>query len=210
MELDLEEAVFGVEKQIEVPTLVECGTCKGAGSADGKTSTCDTCRGHGRVRMQNGIFSIQQACPHCGGTRQGHRQSVRGMPRRRPRRGRSHAVGQDSGRRRQRRSHSSQRAGRSRTFGRAVGRSLCRSPRARACDLPARRRRSALRSADPLRAGRARRDARGADARWRSEHLDSGRDADRQAVPACAARASSRCAPGARAICSATSSSRRR
>jgi molecular chaperone DnaJ len=68
IELDLEEAVFGIEKQIEVPTLVECGTCKGAGSADGKTSTCDTCRGHGRVRMQNGIFSIQQACPHCGGS----------------------------------------------------------------------------------------------------------------------------------------------
>ena len=68
VELDLEEAVFGIEKQLEVPTMVECGTCKGAGSADGKTSTCNTCRGHGRVRMQNGIFSIQQSCPHCGGT----------------------------------------------------------------------------------------------------------------------------------------------
>jgi molecular chaperone DnaJ len=68
IELDLEEAVFGIEKQIEVPTLVECGTCKGAGSADGQTSTCNTCRGHGRVRMQNGIFSIQQSCPHCAGT----------------------------------------------------------------------------------------------------------------------------------------------
>ena len=67
MELDLEEAVFGIEKQIEVPTLVECGSCKGQGSADGKTETCSTCRGHGRVRMQNGIFSVQQACPHCAG-----------------------------------------------------------------------------------------------------------------------------------------------
>ena len=68
IELDLEEAVFGVDKQIEVPTLVECATCKGNGSADGKTSTCSTCKGHGRVRMQNGIFSIQQACPHCAGS----------------------------------------------------------------------------------------------------------------------------------------------
>ncbi|MBA8884904.1 molecular chaperone DnaJ [Dokdonella fugitiva] len=68
IELDLEEAVFGVDKQIEVPTLVECGSCDGSGSADGKTSTCSTCKGHGRVRMQNGIFSIQQACPHCAGT----------------------------------------------------------------------------------------------------------------------------------------------
>jgi molecular chaperone DnaJ len=67
IELDLEEAVFGIEKQIEVPTLVECGTCTGSGSADGKTTTCTTCKGHGRVRMQNGIFSIQQACPHCAG-----------------------------------------------------------------------------------------------------------------------------------------------
>jgi molecular chaperone DnaJ len=70
IELDLEEAVFGVEKQIEVPTLVECETCDGSGSADGKTSTCTTCRGHGRVRMQNGIFSIQQTCPHCAGSGQ--------------------------------------------------------------------------------------------------------------------------------------------
>lgn len=68
LEIDLEEAVFGIEKQIEVPTLVECGTCTGSGSADGKLATCATCRGHGRVRMQNGIFSIQQACPHCAGS----------------------------------------------------------------------------------------------------------------------------------------------
>jgi molecular chaperone DnaJ len=67
VELDLEEAVFGVEKRIEVPTLAACGKCDGSGSADGKTTTCTTCRGQGRVRMQNGIFSIQQACPHCGG-----------------------------------------------------------------------------------------------------------------------------------------------
>jgi len=68
MELDLEEAVFGVDRKIEVPTLVACDSCSGSGSADGKMSSCDTCRGHGRVRMQNGIFSIQQTCPHCGGS----------------------------------------------------------------------------------------------------------------------------------------------
>jgi molecular chaperone DnaJ len=70
MELDLEEAVFGVEKTIEIPTQVNCHHCNGTGSADGKTTTCKTCHGHGRVRMQNGIFSIQQACPHCGGSGQ--------------------------------------------------------------------------------------------------------------------------------------------
>ncbi len=68
IELDLEEAVFGVERRIEVPSLVACKECKGSGSEDGKSETCGTCRGHGRVRMQQGIFSVQQACPHCGGS----------------------------------------------------------------------------------------------------------------------------------------------
>jgi len=68
VELDLEEAVFGVERKIEVPTLSPCESCSGSGSSDGKLATCETCRGHGRVRMQNGIFSIQQSCPHCGGS----------------------------------------------------------------------------------------------------------------------------------------------
>ena len=67
LELDLEEAVAGIERHIEVPTLVNCQFCNGSGSEDGKLATCQTCRGQGRVRMQNGIFSIQQACPQCGG-----------------------------------------------------------------------------------------------------------------------------------------------
>lgn len=67
MELSLEEAVGGIEKQIEVPTLDECETCTGSGSADGKLETCTTCNGRGQVRFQRGIFSMQQGCPHCGG-----------------------------------------------------------------------------------------------------------------------------------------------
>ena len=67
MELDLEEAVAGIEKRIEVPTLVPCGPCKGSGSEDGKVETCATCHGRGQVRMQRGIFTMQQPCPHCGG-----------------------------------------------------------------------------------------------------------------------------------------------
>jgi len=67
MELSLEEAVGGVEKQIEIPTLDECESCKGSGSADGKIETCTTCNGRGQVRFQRGIFSMQQACPHCNG-----------------------------------------------------------------------------------------------------------------------------------------------
>jgi molecular chaperone DnaJ len=67
MELDLEEAVAGIEKRIEIPTLAPCEPCKGTGSEDGKLETCATCHGHGQVRMQRGIFTMQQPCPHCGG-----------------------------------------------------------------------------------------------------------------------------------------------
>ncbi|KAF1687623.1 molecular chaperone DnaJ [Pseudoxanthomonas broegbernensis] len=67
MELDLEEAVAGVEKRIEIPTLAECRGCNGSGSEDGKVETCGTCHGRGQVRFQRGIFTMQQACPECGG-----------------------------------------------------------------------------------------------------------------------------------------------
>ena len=67
MELDLEEAVFGAEKQIDIPTLLECEACDGSGSEDRKVETCTTCKGRGQVRMQRGIFSVQQPCPSCGG-----------------------------------------------------------------------------------------------------------------------------------------------
>ena len=67
MELGLEDAVAGVDKRIEIPTLDACGGCKGSGSADGKMHNCSTCQGRGQVRIQRGIFSMQQACPHCGG-----------------------------------------------------------------------------------------------------------------------------------------------
>ncbi len=67
LELDLEDAVAGVDKRIEIPTLVGCEPCKGTGSEDGKLETCATCQGRGQVRFQRGIFSMQQPCPHCGG-----------------------------------------------------------------------------------------------------------------------------------------------
>src|SRR5687768_18520972 len=67
MELDLEEAVAGIEKRIEIPTMAECTPCNGTGSEDGKLETCATCHGRGQVRFQRGIFSMQQPCPHCHG-----------------------------------------------------------------------------------------------------------------------------------------------
>jgi molecular chaperone DnaJ len=67
LELDLEEAVAGIERRIEIPTLGECEHCHGSGSEDGKVETCPTCHGRGQVRIQRGIFAMQQSCPHCGG-----------------------------------------------------------------------------------------------------------------------------------------------
>ena len=68
LELTLEEAVHGVKKTIKIPTDVDCDTCDGSGSKDGsKPETCGTCNGHGQVRMQQGMFAVQQACPSCHG-----------------------------------------------------------------------------------------------------------------------------------------------
>ena len=69
--LTLEEIATGCEKKIKVRRLVECKDCHGTGSADGKTETCPTCHGSGRVtRAQRGIFGmmqVQSVCDTCGG-----------------------------------------------------------------------------------------------------------------------------------------------
>ncbi len=68
LELDLEQAVFGHAADIEIATLAECDTCGGNGAAKGTTPTrCATCNGAGQVRMQQGFFAVQQACPRCKG-----------------------------------------------------------------------------------------------------------------------------------------------
>ena len=69
LELTLEEAVGGTETTLKVPVLTACGECSGSGAKKGSSPiTCSTCHGHGQVRMQQGFFSVQQACPTCRGT----------------------------------------------------------------------------------------------------------------------------------------------
>ncbi len=71
LELSLEDAVAGTEVKIRVPTLVDCTSCDGTGSRTGAPpAQCGTCNGVGQVRMQQGFFSVQQACPTCHGTGQ--------------------------------------------------------------------------------------------------------------------------------------------
>ncbi len=68
LQLTLEEAVAGTSVKIRVPTLVRCNVCSGSGARKGsKPKTCETCGGHGQVRMQQGFFSVQQTCPRCHG-----------------------------------------------------------------------------------------------------------------------------------------------
>lgn len=69
MEISLEEAAKGCEKQIRIPAVETCDICNGSGAKPGtQAQTCSTCGGHGQVRMQQGFFSIQQTCPTCHGT----------------------------------------------------------------------------------------------------------------------------------------------
>ncbi len=69
LEISLEEAVAGTDQKIHIPVLVSCKECNGSGAKKGSSPIiCSTCHGHGQVRMQQGFFSIQQACPTCRGT----------------------------------------------------------------------------------------------------------------------------------------------
>ncbi|MBK9252852.1 MAG: molecular chaperone DnaJ [Proteobacteria bacterium] len=69
LELDLNQAVFGASIEIDVPKLCECETCSGSGAAKGSNPVqCETCHGSGQVRVTQGFFQLQQACPRCRGT----------------------------------------------------------------------------------------------------------------------------------------------
>ena len=69
VEIDLTEAFAGVKATLRVPTRVACEACNGTGSEDKTTSndTCQTCKGAGKVRAQQGFFLVERTCPTCGG-----------------------------------------------------------------------------------------------------------------------------------------------
>jgi len=68
LEISLEDAYKGSTAKIRVPTSAACETCKGSGAAgDAKPKSCTTCHGHGKVRAQQGFFTIERTCPVCGG-----------------------------------------------------------------------------------------------------------------------------------------------
>ena len=68
LEITLEEAFAGKTANLTLPTSIACTACSGSGAKPGaKPRACATCGGYGRVRAQQGFFSIERTCPHCHG-----------------------------------------------------------------------------------------------------------------------------------------------
>jgi molecular chaperone DnaJ len=67
MQITLEEAFHGKKETIKFVSQVACGSCNGSGSKDGKVEKCGTCNGLGRLRVQQGFFSIERVCHVCHG-----------------------------------------------------------------------------------------------------------------------------------------------
>ena len=71
LRVSLEESFKGVQKTINVPSAVGCDTCHGTGAEGGaEPVTCPTCSGMGKVRAQQGFFTVERTCPTCGGAGQ--------------------------------------------------------------------------------------------------------------------------------------------
>src|SRR5437870_8813262 len=68
MQIKLEEAAFGAEKEIEIEKLDTCDKCHGSGAEPGsRTVSCPACGGRGQVISSRGFFHISQTCPRCRG-----------------------------------------------------------------------------------------------------------------------------------------------
>ena len=71
LQVRLEEAATGVEKEIEVDKLDTCAPCQGTGAEAGSRAvTCRDCGGRGQVVTVRGFFQVAQTCPRCRGTGQ--------------------------------------------------------------------------------------------------------------------------------------------
>lgn len=68
LRISLEEAYSGLQKTINVPTSISCTGCNGSGAEGGsEPASCPTCSGMGKVRAQQGFFTVERTCPTCSG-----------------------------------------------------------------------------------------------------------------------------------------------
>ncbi|MCX8158518.1 MAG: molecular chaperone DnaJ [Candidatus Diapherotrites archaeon] len=69
--IDFEEAVKGVEKEIEIIRRIKCKECYGSGAENGKLKTCNFCNGQGYItqtkKIPFGTFTTTTKCHNCGG-----------------------------------------------------------------------------------------------------------------------------------------------
>lgn len=71
LRISLEDAFSGIQKSINVPSSITCTACNGTGAEDGsEPTTCPTCSGMGKVRAQQGFFTVERTCPTCSGVGQ--------------------------------------------------------------------------------------------------------------------------------------------
>ena len=71
IDITLQEAYDGTERQVNLTRAAACGACNGSGAKPGsQPSACPTCQGHGKVRAQQGFFTIERPCHGCQGSGQ--------------------------------------------------------------------------------------------------------------------------------------------
>jgi len=75
LNIEFKQAIFGEQREIKIPHLETCLTCKGVGARPGTGPTnCSTCGGSGQVRRATrtpfGNFTQVAECPSCAGVGQ--------------------------------------------------------------------------------------------------------------------------------------------
>ena len=66
--IDFEDAMYGAEKELQIPHMVKCSDCNGSGAAEGaEKKSCSHCGGSGVETVSQGFFSVRQTCRACGG-----------------------------------------------------------------------------------------------------------------------------------------------
>ena len=67
--ITFDQSVSGAQIPLSVPTSTTCNTCNGTGARPGTSPTvCPRCQGRGIETEGQGMFSISQPCPRCGGS----------------------------------------------------------------------------------------------------------------------------------------------